>query len=136
MLRAKRTKGEAVHYAVSIGKDGNVTGWSKDRGAGRALTQKEADQVKAFHAALLQDQRERAGQIAFEPVSEAELKAQLDTKQEAETSHLLRLIDAAVSPLRERVEGLEAQVEELKRKPAAVPPAPLQQRPEDKKPAK
>ena len=126
MLRIKRTKGSATHYAISVAKLGNVTGWTLDKDKARAVTGEEAEKVKAFHAALDDGQRRSAGQLDFEPVSEAEIKAVLDLKMEQESTQLARLIDAAVAPIKKQLGQLETMVQVLwpKQDPSRKPAEP------------
>lgn len=134
MFRIKRTKGDATHYATHLAATGIVTGWSLDPEQARPITEGEVARVKARLAALGTERRQRAGLIAFEPVSEAEIKAALDQKQAQESAELVRVIELAVAPLRERLQHLEAQVQELK-KPAPVPPPAAAEKANDRKPS-
>src|SRR4051812_13019718 len=73
MLRIKRVKGPpapattppAIHYALSVAKAGNVTGWTADVAEAALFPDGTAALVRAFYL-----RRENAGTLSFEGVPE------------------------------------------------------------------
>ena len=109
MFRIKRTKAGLVHYATSIAKQGNVTGWSREKEVAVNLPEAEAGKVQVFYATLDSEQKKHIGEIDRDPVSAADIQAALEKQQEesAGKDQMLNTMMDAVADLRKRVTALE-----------------------------
>lgn len=104
MLRLKRTKAGATHYATAIAPGGVVAGWSKDAAAAVALTEGVAKRVRDRYAG-----KKLVGDFTFEKVDATDMQLASAAVVEDEVGA------AEFGKLQKRCKQLEAANADLER---------------------
>jgi len=104
VLRLKRTKDGAAHYATAVMPSGVVGGWSKDAGAAVALTEGVAKRVRDRYAG-----KKNVGEFVFEKVDATDMQLASAAVVEDEVGA------AEFGKLQKRCKGLESQVADLEK---------------------